>query len=328
VKALQIASFGKPSEVVELAELPDPSPAAGELLVALEAAPINPSDLLLVRGTYGIRPALPARLGNEGVGRVVEVGAGVDPARVGERVLLLPGGPVQNTWAERAVVAERDAVTVDGSADPLQLAMIGVNPMTARLVLSDYAELKADAWVVQNSANSAVGRYLVDLARLAGLRTINIVRREEAAEQLRADGVPNVLVSGDDLVDQVGALLGGEQLGLVVDALGGSQAGELSALLRAGGKVVAYSALTGQPPTLPVSALIFRDISLHGFWLHTWLTSAPRTVIESGYWELAGLVADGTLSAPAEASYPIDQYREAISRSDRFRRAGKILFAF
>jgi NADPH:quinone reductase-like Zn-dependent oxidoreductase len=327
VKALQIASFGKPSEVVELAELPDPSPAAGELLVALEAAPINPSDLLLVRGTYGIRPALPARLGNEGVGRVVEVGAGVDPARVGERVLLLPG-QIQNTWAERAVVPEPDAVTVDGSADPLQLAMIGVNPMTARLVLSDYSELKADAWVLQNSANSAVGRYLVDLARLAGLRTINIVRREEAAEQLRADGVPNVLVSGPDLLDQVGALLGGEQLGLIVDALGGSQAGELSALLRPGGKVVAYSALTGQPPTLPVPALIFRDISLHGFWLHTWLTSAPRTVIESGYRVLAGLVADGTLSAPVEASYPIDQYREAISRSDRFRRAGKILFTF
>jgi NADPH:quinone reductase-like Zn-dependent oxidoreductase len=327
VKALQIASFGKPSEVVELAELPDPSPAAGELLVAVEAAPINPSDLLLVRGTYGLRPALPARLGNEGVGRVVEVGAGVDPARVGERVLLLPG-QIQNTWAERAVVPEGDAVTVDGSADPLQLAMIGVNPMTARLVLSDYSELKADAWVLQNSANSAVGRYLVDLARLAGLRTINIVRREEAAEQLRADGVPNVLVSGPDLLDQVGALLGGEQLGLIVDALGGSQAGELSALLRPGGKVVAYSALTGQPPTLPVPALIFRDISLHGFWLHTWLTSAPRTVIESGYRELAGLVADGTLSAPVEASYPIDQFREAISRSDRFRRAGKILFTF
>jgi NADPH:quinone reductase-like Zn-dependent oxidoreductase len=242
-------------------------------------------------------------------------------------VLLLPG-QIQNTWAERAVVPERDAVTVDGSADPLQLAMIGVNPMTARLVLSDYSELKADAWVLQNSANSAVGRYLVDLARLAGLRTINIVRREEAAEQLRADGVPNVLVSGPDLLDQVGALLGGEQLGLIVDALGGSQAGELSALLRPGGKVVAYSALTGQPPTLPIPALIFRDISLHGFWLHTWLTSAPRTVIESGYRELAGLVADGTLSAPVEASYPIDQYREAISRSDRFRRAGKILFTF
>jgi len=327
VKALQIASFGKPSEVVELVELSDPTPAEGELLVALEAAPINPSDLLLVRGTYGLRPALPARLGNEGVGRVVEVGGGVDPARVGERVLLLPGQE-QNTWAERAVVPERDAVTVDGSADPLQLAMIGVNPMTARLVLSDYAELKADAWVVQNSANSAVGRYLVDLARLAGLRTINIVRREEAAEQLRADGVPNVLVSGPDLVDQVGALLGGEQLDLVVDALGGEQAGQLAALLRPGGKVIAYSALTGQPHILPISALIFRDISLHGFWLHTWLESAPRTEIENGYRELAGLVGDGTLSAPVEASYPIDQFREAISRSDRFRRAGKILFSF
>jgi NADPH:quinone reductase-like Zn-dependent oxidoreductase len=327
MKELRIESFGAPAEVVRLVEVDEPTPAAGQLLVALEAAPINPSDLLLIQGVYGIRPDLPARLGAEGVGRVVGVGDGVDPARVGERVIVLPTQR-QTTWTERTVAAERDLVTVDDAADPLQLAMIGINPMTAHLLLTKYAELKADEWVVQNASNSAVGRYVVDLARLAGLRTINIVRREEAADALRAEGVPNVLVSGPDLVEQVTALLGGEQLGLFVDSLGGSQSGELSGLLRPGSSIVAYSALSGRPHVVPFQQLIFRDISLRGLWLHTWLTGAPQAEIDSAYRYLAGLVGDGTLSAPVEATYPLEQYAEAIGRSAKFRRAGKILFTF
>ncbi|MDT7638027.1 MAG: hypothetical protein QOC83_2315, partial [Pseudonocardiales bacterium] len=143
MKELRIDSFGPPADVVRLVEVDEPTPAPGQLLVALEAAPINPSDLLLIQGVYGIRPDLPACLGAEGVGRVVGVGDGVDPARVGERVLVLPTQR-QTTWAERTVAAERDLVTVDDGADPLQLAMIGINPMTAHLLLTKYAELKAD----------------------------------------------------------------------------------------------------------------------------------------------------------------------------------------
>jgi NADPH:quinone reductase-like Zn-dependent oxidoreductase len=327
MKELRIDTFGPPAEVVKLVEVDEPTPGPGQLLIALEAAPINPSDLLLVRGVYGVRPDLPARLGSEGVGRVVGVGDGVEASRVGERVIVLPTLG-QNTWVERTVADERDVLTVDAAADPLQLSMIAVNPITAHLILTGYAELKADAWVAQNSANSAVGRYLVDLARLAGLRTVNIVRRDEAAEALRSDGVPNVLVSGDHLVNDVRGILGGEQIGLFVDALGGGQAGELTGLMRPGANIVAYSALTGQPYSVPFQQLLFRDIGLRGFWLIHWLNSAPRTEVDSAYRYLAGLVADGTLSAPVEATFGLDDYAEAIRRAGRFRRAGKILFTF
>src|SRR5829696_1886890 len=90
MKALQIKTFGKPTMVPELIESDPPEPATGQVLVALEAAPINPSDLLLIRGRYGHRPALPAALGTEGVGRIVSLGSAVDPVRMGERVLILP----------------------------------------------------------------------------------------------------------------------------------------------------------------------------------------------------------------------------------------------
>src|SRR5258708_7427665 len=112
MKTLQFSSFGAPTDVVELAEIEPADPGPGELGVEIEAAPINPSDLLLIRGVYGVRPKLPAALGAEGVGRIVAVGSGVDASRVGERVLVVPTLE-QATWREQTIVADRNAVEVD-----------------------------------------------------------------------------------------------------------------------------------------------------------------------------------------------------------------------
>src|SRR5258708_10894583 len=102
MKTLQISSFGSPTDVVELAEIGRADPGPGQLGVAIEAAPINPSDLTLIKGVYGVRPKLPAALGAEGVGRVIAVGDGVDASRVGERVLVVPNLE-QATWRQRTV---------------------------------------------------------------------------------------------------------------------------------------------------------------------------------------------------------------------------------
>src|SRR3954464_1443590 len=108
MKALQLSSFGEPTDVVELAETASANPDPGQLAVVIEAATINPSDLMLIRGVYGVRPELPAALGAEGVDRVVAVGADVDASRVGERVLVVPTLE-QATWRERTVLDERNA---------------------------------------------------------------------------------------------------------------------------------------------------------------------------------------------------------------------------
>jgi len=125
MKTLQLSSFGAPTDVVELVEVDPADPGPGQLAVSIEAAPINPSDLNLIRGVYGVRPELPAALGAEGVGRVIAVGDGVDGSRVGTRVLVVPTFE-QATWREQAVLDERNAVPVDLDGDPLQLAMLGV----------------------------------------------------------------------------------------------------------------------------------------------------------------------------------------------------------
>src|SRR5260370_24592378 len=140
MKTLRLSSFGTPTDVVEVAEVDPADPGPGQLAVSIEAAPINPSDLNLIRGIYGVRPDLPAALGAEGVGRVIAVGDGVDGSRVGRRVLVVPTLE-QATWREQAVLDERNAVPIDSGGDPLQLAMLRINPNTAYCLLHDYVKL-------------------------------------------------------------------------------------------------------------------------------------------------------------------------------------------
>jgi len=165
MKTLQISSFGSPTDVVELTEIEPDEPGPGQLAVAIEAAPINPSDLTLIKGVYGVRPELPAAVGAEGVGRVVAVGDCVDAARIGERVLVVPTLE-QATWREQTVLDERNAILVDADGDPLQLAMLGINPITAYCLLHGYVKFAPGAWVAQTGASSATAVARSDPRRL------------------------------------------------------------------------------------------------------------------------------------------------------------------
>jgi NADPH:quinone reductase-like Zn-dependent oxidoreductase len=326
MKALQLPAFGPPTETAELIEVQSSPPGRGQVAVAIEAAPINPSDLNLIAGTYGYRPPLPAQLGAEGVGRIVAVGDGVDAGRVGERVAIIPTLR-QGTWREQTVVDESDVVAVDPEADPLQLAMIGINPITAYVILHDFARLEPGAWVAQTGAGSAVGRYVIGLARHEGLRTLNVVRRAGAVQELLDAGADSVVVSDDTLAQQVTDALGGQSLSLVLDAVGGEPVSVLSGSLPMGGAIVSYASLDRKPVVVPPLGLIYRSISVHGWWLLNWLKSTPATEITETYARVAALVADGTLSAPVDAVYALENHRAALSHAKQSGRAGKVLFS-
>jgi NADPH:quinone reductase-like Zn-dependent oxidoreductase len=326
MKTLQIASFGAPVDVVELADVDPADPGPGQLAVAIEAATINPSDLMLIRGIYGVRPELPAALGAEGVGRVVAVGAGVDASRVGERVLVVPTLE-QATWREQTILDERNAVSVDADGDPLQQAMLGINPITAHSLLHGYVKLAPGAWVAQTGASSATARYVLALARHAGLRTLNVVRRPESAKSLLDAGADVVLVEGDDLADRAAAAIGDARLELIIDGVAGEPVAQLAPLLKIGGQVVSYTARGRQPLSISILDIIFHRLSVHGYWLNLWLESTPRETVAQTYRELAALVADGTLAAPVEATYPLSDHREALAHAANNDRNGKVLFA-
>jgi len=327
MQQLQLAAHGEPSDVIKLNTVAEPALGQEDVLVSMEAAPINPSDFLFVRGLYGVRPAFPSPVGAEGVGRVAKIGSKVDVALQGKRVLIIPTYE-QGTWADQVVAPVRNIVPMDDEADPLQLSMIGINPVTAYLLLNRYVSLMPGDWIGQTAANSAMGQYIIALARLAGVKTLNVVRREEAAEQVRQWGGDRVVLQGDNLYKDIEDALDGKKLSLVVDTVGGTPVGQLAQSVRTGGSIVCFALQSGQFPAISPGDLIYRDLSLHGFWLINWIRNAPRAEIQEIYQKLGDLVADGSLSAAVEHVYPLDQFKEAFEQSLKSNRSGKILFEF
>src|SRR5712691_9505733 len=327
LRRLQLVAHGEPSDVIELSTVSQPALGQDEVLISMEAAPLNPSDFLFIRGIYGVRPAFPSPVGAEGIGRVTKTGSKVDLALQGKRVLILPTYE-QGTWADQVIAPVRNIVPVSDEANPLQLAMIGINPVTAHLLLNRYVSLTPGDWIGQTAANSAMGQYIIALAKLAGVKTLNVVRREEAAEQVRQFGGDRVVLQGDNLHRDIEAALDGKKLSLVLDTVGGTPVGELAKSLKTGGSIVVYGIQSGQFPAISPRDFIYRGLSLHGFWLINWIRNAPRTEIQEIYQKLGDLVADGSLSAAVEHVYPLEQFKEAFEQSLKSNRSGKILFKF
>ncbi len=166
MKQVLIESYGTPWEVARCAEVPDVgAPAADEVVFDVLAFPINPADMGFCRGTYRLRPPLPATPGAECVGRVTAVGAQVKHLKPGDLVINLQ----RENWAQKRKVKGDDAIPLPAGIDLKQAAMVRINPPTAALMLSDFVDLKGGDWVIQNVANSAVGRLLIVLAHQRGL---------------------------------------------------------------------------------------------------------------------------------------------------------------
>lgn len=326
VKALRFSRFGPPHEVVELVDLPEPEPLrAGEVLLDVEAASINPADLLQMQGRYGAQPLpLPAFVGGEAVGIVREFAADVTHLRVGDRVLLLLAA--RGNWRTR-LKADAQRLFALPQADPLQLAMLSVNPATASLLLSSFENLACGDWVIQNAANSGVGYAVLALAKAAGVRTINVVRRLDVAAALSALGADAVLVDGPRLACEVAELTGdAHRPRLALDAIGGDATRRLAQALAEGGSVVNYGMLSGEPCMLDPGDVVFRDVRLRGFWLARWFRTATPEALKALYLPLVQSAASGALHVPVEASYGLEEAPAALAHAARAARGGKILF--
>ncbi|QWF15652.1 zinc-dependent alcohol dehydrogenase family protein [Lysobacter capsici] len=311
-----------PQDVIDAVEFQTPPLSAGQVLIEVLAAPINPSDVLTLTGEYGLLPPLPAVGGNEGVGRIAELGPEVTQLKVGQTVLL----PIQGgSWATHMVGTAKHLIALPGGADPKQLAMITINPPTALLMLSEFVDLQPGDWVIQNAANSAVGTYLIQIAKSRGLRTINVVRRESAVEAVRAAGADVVLVDGDDLGKRAREAADKAPIKLGIDAVGGISTQHIAQSLGEGGIVVNYGAMSGEACSISPASFVFRDVSLRGFWLSRWFQQASPARRTEVFGEIAQRVASGQLQARVQATYGLDQIKEAVAAAAAGERDGKIL---
>ncbi len=311
-----------PQDVVELIEFTPPALQADQVLVDVLAAPINPSDLLTLTGDYGVLPKLPALGGNEGVGRVRELGPEASGLEPGQTVLLPVG---IGTWASHVVAKANRLIPLPEQADPQQLSMMTINPPTASLLLSEFMPLEQGDWVIQNAANSGVGGYLIQLARMRGIRTVNVVRRESVAAELETMGADVVLVDGEDLAERAHQATGGAEIRLAIDAVGGSATDHLASCLARGGMLVNYGLMSGEPCHVSPKALVFRDVTVKGFWLANWFQQASREQQQALYGELTGLIASSKLKARVASTYDVKDIRAAIAEAATGGRDGKVL---
>ncbi len=310
-----------PQDVIEAIEFDKPTLSDGEAWVELIASPINPSDVLTLTGEYGILPPLPAIGGNEGVGRIVEV-AGESKLSAGQTVLLPVG---IGTWATHMVCQTKALIPLPNEADPKQLAMMTINPPTALLMLEEFVDLQAGDWVIQNAANSGVGSYLIQLAKVKGIKTINVVRRESAVESVKLLGGDAVLVDGPELSKQVAEITGKNLPKLAIDAVGGSATDRLSASVAIGGTVVNYGMMSGEPCQVSAGSFVFRDVTLKGFWLAKWFRTATPEAQMAVYGNITQLIAQGKLHTNIHAEYPVSQIQAAVAAAAQGEREGKIL---
>ena len=322
MKRIEITAYGTPEEVARCTEAPDVGdPGRDEVVFDVLAFPINPADISFCRGSYRLRPPLPATPGAECVGRVTAVGADVSQVKSGDLVINMQ----RENWVQRRRVGAEDVIPVPSRLDLAQAAMLRINPPTALLLLEDHVRLTPGDWVIQNVANSAVGRHIIVLARLRGVRTVNLVRRDDVAAELRDLGADVVLQDGSDLAERTRAATGGAPIRLGIDAVSGEASKRIGDCVAEGGIVVSYGSMSGQDPIMSRAAVNTRGVNLTGFNLGRGLAKRSREQVRAIYADIAVNVRDGVLKAPIDAFYPIEEIRAALIRAQQGGRNGKVL---
>ncbi|BCX47842.1 alcohol dehydrogenase [Haloferula helveola] len=321
MKILRFSTFGQAADVLSLEDHEPASLNDGDVRLRVLASPINPADLNFIEGTYGVKPELPAVAGIEGCAEVTESrSAEFAP---GDRCIFIAQAEL---WAEETVVPASTLVKLPAGIDPVQAAMLKVNPATAWQMLTGFATLPEGSWVVQNAANSGVGQSVIQLAPLLGLRTINLVRRESLFDELKALGADHVLLDDSDGVDAAKSICGSDRPALALNAVGGDSALRLMNILGPGGIHVTYGAMGRKPLKVPNGLLIFKNLQLRGFWLTEWLRHASVDEVRGVYQRLAEVMADGKLKLPVDSTHPLADFAAAFARNGSPERDGKVLF--
>lgn len=322
---LCIHQSGKPSEVMQSEACTTPVPQRHEVLVRMLHAPINPADLNFIEGTYGRRPQFPAVPGIEGCGRIEDVGDEVESLTEGDLVIPLHS---IGTWQRHVVAAENQFARLPAGIDPVQASMLRVNPTTAWQMLHQFRELQRGDFIAQNAANSGVGRATIQIAKHLGLRTINLVRRDELAEELAALGGDLVIPDRENALGAARDMLGGRPLNLALNAVGGESALHLMDLLSPGAALITYGAMSRRSLKVPNKHLIFKDLELRGYWLTRWMETASHTEIHDTLQPLADMMRRGELKLPVHRIFPVADYKAALVEAATEGRCGKVILAF
>ena len=328
MKAAVFERFGDPAEVLHVRDVPVPEPGPGQVRVRMLASPINPSDLMTIRGQYGRRPPLPATPGFEGVGVVDAAGPGLlrflRGLSPGRRVAVLNGAG--GNWQEFVVLPARQLVPLSADIPDEQGASFFVNPATAWVMTARVLQVPAGAWLMQTAAGSALGRMIIRLGKKVGFRTLNVVRRREQGEELLREGGDAVICTNEESIEErVPEIAGQAGVRHAVDAVGGATGLQVIRSLAAGGRMLVYGTLSGEPISLDPRVLMVGQKRIEGFWLSEWTRQQRPLTMLSLFRSIKHLLRAGVFGTDIRASFRLDQIQDAVRQAETPGRHGKVL---
>lgn len=318
---LSFSQFGAPGSVLKLESFTLPELEADEVLLEIQASPINPADLNFIEGTYGVKPTLPATPGIECFGKVLASRS--ELFSPGDAVIPLSriGG-----WADHAITQAQNLIPLPAQIHPLQASMLKVNPATAYLLLNHFDALQPGDWVALNAANSGVGQCVIQLARHFGIRTLCFLRNALLVSELKNLGATEVFEDSATGHQQALETLGSSRAKLAFNAVGGDSALRIMKLLGPSGTHITYGAMAKKPLTIPNGPLIFNDIRIRGLWVTQWIRDAEPSSLRKIYSELAELVLAGKLVQKIDSTHDLSEFSAALERLDQPDRRGKVIF--
>ncbi len=318
-------SYGNPVEVVNPEEIDVSAPLKGQALVKLLRAVVNPSDLGMIGGSYGRLRQLPAIGGREGIGEVVEIGAGVENVKVGTRVRI-PEEP--GVWTQYQICDASNLMVVPNDISEDLEAMSFINPPTAYCILNQFTDLKEGDWVIQNGASSALGRFMIQMCHARGIKTVNMLRNaEERSAELKAYGADIVVDESQFDPKSIKAETSGK-LRLGLNQIGGESVSNMIKAVGDSATIVTVGGMVGTPIRFPTRFLIFNDLRLRGFWWDKWQRTHTKQEVKSIFDAVFDLERKGILKAPIDSEFELKDIKQAMERAVQNSRGGKVLIKF
>jgi mitochondrial enoyl-[acyl-carrier protein] reductase / trans-2-enoyl-CoA reductase len=318
--AIKHSVFGAPQTVLamEATNLAADKINDNEVMLKFLAAPINPSDLNMVEGVYGVRPKLPAVGGNEGVAVVTAVGSNVKKFAVGDWAIPFRAG--FGCWRTEAIAAEDELIKVSNDIPVEYAATLAINPSTAFRLLRDFEKLKPGDVIMQNGANSMVGLAVIQMARMMGVKTINIVRSDRPNVDKTLRLMSNLGGDINVLDIQVNTPFFKEILSelppckLAFNCVGGDSTTDMARCLAPGGTLVTYGGMSKRTLTLPVELVAYNQLKVKGFWIATSDEERGIAAKQEMINEIATMVRDKQIAFFYEV-HDFDDFHHALKRS-------------
>ncbi|CAD5226623.1 unnamed protein product [Bursaphelenchus xylophilus] len=316
-KAIRYHKAGDPLRVLQLDTINvNTKLEPTQVLIRWLMAPVNPLDINRIQGAYVLKNEYPQIAGSEGVGKIVKVGSGVDGLKVGDKVI--GGAPVTSTWTEFGVSFQDGLQVIHPNVDLVSAATLKINPPTAYIMLKEYEDLAPGDYVIQNSANSAVGRCVIQQAKAFGLKTVNIVRErpnvEELKKELIALGADFVFTEEEFKNDGRKFVKSLDRpIKLACNGVGGRSALAISAVLGYGRTCVTYGGMSMKPSEFSTSSLLFNDLKAVGVAVTSFVTNPKNEKkVKNMFNELQDLILSGQLTPPPAKIHPLSDFKQAL----------------